>query len=54
MAQFGANLVVGRRPGEAFEDLGRARSGCEDAGYDAVVQITADLNDLGSSGGGAT
>src|SRR5437764_10171919 len=41
--ELGADLVVGAAPGEAFEHLGRARAGRENAGYDIIIEMAANL-----------
>jgi hypothetical protein len=52
MSQFGADLIVGGGPGEAFEHLGRGGPGREDARDDAVIEMADDLDDFGSGGRG--
>jgi hypothetical protein len=51
MPQLGADLIVGRRPGEGFEHFRRGCPGRQDTGDDAVIEMTDDLDDFGSGGG---
>jgi len=51
VTQFGANLVIGCGPGEAFKHLGRRRSRRLNSNDDAIIEVTHDFNDLGGGGG---
>jgi len=48
--QFAAELIVGMRPGEGFQRLGRSRSGVEDPGDDAIIQMAGNRDDFGRAG----